>query len=1010
MEIGSHDRLQEGALSLELANGVKSYPNDDETSMETEQQRAGSGPPRHWVSGHCKVSDTQQQQPCWNSSRATNPGEPVHHAAMEDAHNLVAFSAIAGSLPPSSSSSCLVQPNTAQLYEKFNQEMGSDGAQARHTAGAPEGSCQPPEDLNTLQIALNQAKHGHKPPNCNCDGPDCPDYLEWLEKKIKLANREDQGACKMADIPQHLQPHSQQPNLQQHHPQPYPQVNGCHHLSTSYTQQQQRAHQDQVPCSKPPIPCSPQVLSIAKEKNISLQTAIAIEALTQLSGTGSQAPGSPGQAPYNSNLHHQHHTQNLPSQPPNSTGLILSSPGTHSSSPRSHSVPPGLHTSQQAPVSSEHHRPQSQGQPPHATPLPSSTSPFPGQGKHPSFSPNPQQWQQGSTKSSEKKNPWMCIKSEPQSHYAVALHSSSDPMSELKQLLGDTSGKFNSAPFKLPVTQQPRLCQNGSIQAQDNPALARIKQESDSDEHYHHTASMGHFGMANCQQQGQHYPGSPLTPGQAAISHSTQAALQHHLHYKRNLFSNHSPGFGAPGPRAPLACQNLKKWWPQMETEGLPHLAIKQEPKEPKKKKSSHGSPAIKAMSGMLTGPPLPKPKQIIIKKTKQKASMPTFLPQSQITIQKPPVLMIDRAMALTSLQPGSLPCLPLHGIPTQAAAAGLPAPAQSQVSISNPSLTSSSMVSAVSENTPTHVGPLPPAVATVAHTKLGGAGSLASSNTSTTSPLTSTSPFSTSQLPSLINIDPKYEELIRQFEAEFGDSDAPDSQPIEETATAPQPGNLAQTSPQDPSPTSPSKSQSAPLILTTQASSTPHPNDQEMEANKDESGTQSEAALSQTSTESQSEGQHEGPLHISLHQDAMLDKRQQPSLLGDTFNIPCSPLPKRMKIEASGDIAVLSTTCYSEEDTPTKDSLPCSPSLRGFLESPLRYLDSPTKTLLDTPSKDLQAEFPTCTCVGKLVCWCLFMFAHMQGDEFAVHQHTALARFRQVFNNVCTNITLLQN
>ncbi|XP_053182042.1 methylcytosine dioxygenase TET3 [Scomber japonicus] len=971
MEIGSHDRLKEGALSLELANGVSRYPNDDEASMETEQQRAGSVPPRQcWVTGHGKVSDTQQRQPCWNTSSSTTPGEPVHHADMEDAHNLVAFSAIAGSLPPSSSSSCLlVQPNTTQLYENFIRDMGAEGSQARPSAGAPEGSCQPPEDLNSLQTALSQAKHGHKPPNCNCDGPDCPDYLEWLEKKIKLAAGDDQGTCKMADAPPHSQPHLQQPHLQHHH-QSYPQVNGGHRLSTSYPQQQQGTqgpHSDKVPCPKPPIPCSPQVLSIAKEKNISLQTAIAIEALTQLSGTGPQAAGSPVQAPYNSNLHHHQHTQNLPSQPPNGTSLIPSSPGTYSSSSRSQSVPPGLHTSQQAPVPCEHHRPQSQGQPPHAAPLPSSTSPFPGQGKPPSFNPNLQQWQQGSGR--QAGNPWMCIKSEPQSHYAAAPHSSSDPMSELKQLLGDTSGKFSNAPFKLPVRQQLSLNQNGGIQVQDNPALARIKREPDSGEHYHHTASMGHYGMVNGQQQGQHYPGTPLSPGQASISHSTQAALQQHLHYKRNLFSNHSSGFGAPGPGAHMACQNLKKWWPQTEVEGLPHLAIKQEPKEPKKKKNQ-GSPVIKAMSGMLTGPPLPKPKQIIIKKTKQKASMPTFLPQTQISVQKPSVLMMERAPALTGQHISSLPPLPLHNNSTQAAVAGLPAPAQSQVSISNSSMTPSSTVSALSEDTPALMGPLPPPVATVAHAKPEEVGSLASSNTSTTAPLTSTSPSNTSQLQSLVSIDPKYEELIRQFEAEFGDSvaDVPASQPIEETATAPHLRNQFQTSPQDLSPTSISTSQTAPSILATQASSTTHPDDQEMENNKDESGTQTEATSNQAPTEIPMEEEHEGPPHGPVFQEAILDKQHQRHALEDTFSMPCSPLPKRMKIEATGDVAVLSTTCYSEEDTPTKDSLPSSPSLRGFLESPLRYLDTPTKNLLDTPSKDLQAEFPTCTCVEQIL------------------------------------------
>lgn len=882
MEIGSHDRLQEGALSLKLANGVNSYPSGDEASAEAEQQRAGSAPPRPWVSGQSKVSGTQQQQPSWNSSHGANPVQPAHRAAMEDAHNLVAFSAIAGSLPPSSSSPCIVQPNTAQLYARFSQEMGADGAQARLSAGTGEGGVQAPEDLRTLQTALNQAKHGHKPPNCDCDGPDCPDYLEWLQKKIKLASSESQGASSAADVPQQLQPHVQ------NDPQQYPQVNGGHR-PPSYPQQQQGSHLKQATCSKAPIPCSPQVLSIAKEKNISLQAAIAIEALTQLSGTGPQAPGSPGHAPYNSNFHHQHGAQNLLSRPPSGGGSIPPPAGSRSSLSRSQSVPPGPLSAHQSPLSSELHRPQSQGQPPHVTPLPSSTS-------HPGFGPNSQ------------------AKLHPSGYGAPRAGSS--PMSELKQLLGDTSGKFSSAPFKLPVTQQPRSFQNGSLQL-DNPAVARVKREPDSGEHHRHAASMASLGMANGQQQRQSYAGIPLSPGQTSISHSTQAALQQHLHYKRTLFSNHSPGFGAPGPRTAPACQNLKKWWPQGEAEGLAHLPIKQ---EPKKKKSSQGSPVMKPLSGMLPAPPLPKPKQIIIKKSKQKASMPTFLPQSQISVQKP-ALLGDRAPA-----PTGSPLL--LGDSAQAAAAGLPAPAQSQVSIST-SPTTSCIFPA---NAPAPVGPPAPPVVT------GKAQSDQSSSiTSTATSLTSTSSSSTSnsQLPSLVNVDPQYEELIRQFEAEFGESHPPQSRSVEGQDSAPEKGDLPHTSATGPTPTPPPK---------------PDPNDQ-MEVSKDESGIHGGR-----------DGTQEGSLQVCPSTEAL----QPPGTLESMFSTPGSPLPKRMKVEASGDVAVLSTTCYSEEDTPTKDSLPSSPSLRGFLESPLRYLDTPTKTLFNTPSKDLQAEFPTCTCVGK--------------------------------------------
>ncbi|XP_072290052.1 methylcytosine dioxygenase TET3 isoform X2 [Eucyclogobius newberryi] len=859
MEIGSHDRLQEGAPSLNGANGVNRYANDDEVPMEVEQQR------QVWVPGPPKVSDTQKPQN-W-TSQPNSTGESMHHADIEDARNLVAFSANAGSRPSSTSSSAPVQQNTSQLYEKFTQEMG-EGDQVGLSAAPVKGSCQVPDDLGTLQTALSQAKHGHKPPNCNCDGPDCPDYLEWLEKKIKLASNEDQAPCNKSSA-QTKQTNGNRGSFtfpQHQHQQ----------------QQQQGGNPQQVPRSKPPIPCSPQVLSIAKEKNVSLQTAIAIEALTQLSG--SQATSSPGQPHYNNNLLQN----NLQNHAPNGIGHSFS---------RSQSVPPGL----QAVQPTQDQRPQSQGPPPHAAPLRSSTSPFPGQGKPPGFNPHPQhqqQWQQG-TGQGEQRNMWMGMKSE--AHFAP--HNSQDPMSELKQLLGDNSGKFTHAPFRLPVQQQQHLNQNVNIHPQNNIPLDKIKKESDLSEHY----PMDPYGMANGQQ---HYLGTPLSPNQAAIRHSTQAALQQHLHYKRNLFSNHSPGF--PGPHAMNTCQNLKKWWPQMDPQqAMSHMAIKQEPKEPKRRKSIQGSPVMNMMGGMLTPPP-PKPKQIVIKKTKQKASVPLFMPQNQISAQKKPIF----SPLLSGLNPGALPTLPLHSGPFQAAVMP-PAPAQSQVPQSLLTQSSTNSENAINLTTKSET----------------------QSNTSTPSMSTN----QRSSLSNLMNIDPKYEDLIRQFEAEFGGSDEPGSQPVQASANSQTSQSQNQNESQGPPSTNQSKSST---------------HDQNMDAK--ESGDQSKE-----SGDSPVEEQREkAACAQSLPQEA---ERQQQPAGEDKFCMPSSPFPKRMKFESTGDISVLSTTCYSEDDTPTKD-FPASPSLKGFLESPLRYLDTPTKNLLDTPSKDLQAEFPVCNCVEQIL------------------------------------------
>ncbi|XP_061427134.1 methylcytosine dioxygenase TET3-like [Lethenteron reissneri] len=86
-----------------------------------------------------------------------------------------------------------------------------------------------------------------------------------------------------------------------------------------------------------------------------------------------------------------------------------------------------------------------------------------------------------------------------------------------------------------------------------------------------------------------------------------------------------------------------------------------------------------------------------------------------------------------------------------------------------------------------------------------------------------------------------------------------------------------------------------------------------------------------------------------------------------------------QVKVESSGPITVLSTLAASvgmdgEEDkgaTLSGNSTPAKqpPSiLSSFLESPLKYLDTPTKNILDTPTKKGQVDFPPCSCVDQII------------------------------------------
>lgn len=75
-------------------------------------------------------------------------------------------------------------------------------------------------------------------------------------------------------------------------------------------------------------------------------------------------------------------------------------------------------------------------------------------------------------------------------------------------------------------------------------------------------------------------------------------------------------------------------------------------------------------------------------------------------------------------------------------------------------------------------------------------------------------------------------------------------------------------------------------------------------------------------------------------------------------------------RVEKSGDVTVLSTpTVHLQngvledpvEETATKHTL------NSFLESPVRFLNTPTRNLLNTPSKQL-TELPSCDCVEQII------------------------------------------
>ncbi|NXS88209.1 TET1 dioxygenase, partial [Erpornis zantholeuca] len=104
---------------------------------------------------------------------------------------------------------------------------------------------------------------------------------------------------------------------------------------------------------------------------------------------------------------------------------------------------------------------------------------------------------------------------------------------------------------------------------------------------------------------------------------------------------------------------------------------------------------------------------------------------------------------------------------------------------------------------------------------------------------------------------------------------------------------------------------------------------------------------------------------------------KQQVDPKSQVLPIPCggAQVPGSAEVlrnmECVGEVTVLTSTGLGTDRTQSTGDSGCSPAkntLSSFLESPMKFLDTPTKNLIDTPTKKGQSELPTCDCVEQII------------------------------------------
>ncbi|XP_020383558.2 methylcytosine dioxygenase tet3-like isoform X1 [Rhincodon typus] len=913
MEEGSTNHVGESRLRLEMApslvNGVCSqdgHPIDVESSEWMDNQRL----PEH-TNGNNNRGTTQLLNQVRNHIKedlATTEDTVI----LDDARKLSALPETAVSIPSYNSPAQNSQPlHRINFTEKCKPEINNSSDTVNMN-----DDCPPNDDLSTLTTAWTLAKkYGKKPPNCNCDGPECPDYLEWLEKKIKAVLNEEQNGT--SQIPDKISD--------------MPVENGASTNHTPTLEEPSIFDSSDVP------QYSQNALTIAKEKNISLQTAIAIEALTQLSSTLPQ-PFLEASSQINSTS--QIGDVSSSSIEENNVALSASSDAiqdlqedlNHQQKNRHPSLQehpgqqmfPELHSQVQTPWEPLKKPAQIEA---HYIPA-TKTLPDPFN----KFTNSISTIKQMNEVSAQKRNTASAEGNMPVFNAHQPVTSINDPMTELKQLLDSN----NSNKHPLPLFRTPGLTvhEDAGVKTQQNLSLPFSNL----------VAGVEFYGMQSEQQSSQSMHQKDML--QRSKHQKTQAALQQHLHYKRNLFQMHS--------QKQNHLHDQQKWWSKHQ----PNL------KRQKQKKPVHEKKKLQPIYKQRKETQLQKTQNIqqqlfllqlqqMQQKKLQQSLQHQSLPQQKQVFGFQQMEKIQNNYEIGEHEAQLLP--QQHLLKEQELQRALQPtfevsqqkqPDNSESSITQETPTFNRSVSKETyrsqpdsflsnqniEKYPQSTQ-LTNSLSKYADEKDPHTNSISLPIQTQQNDVPAHSPHS---------FEEKIEELLKQFEAEFESGST--SQQLQFT---PQNNSASQGEPNE--------------------NQTPSTDSQFSFRNQSSDSDQSNQIL--FSRKSPYHEQHECKL-TSTNNKTNSSLQDSTKCCNDTFLTGYS---KHMKVESSGAITVLSTVYSGEniegssEGTPTK-STPLTPSLSGFLESPLKYLDTPTKSLLDTPSKKAQMEFPSCDCVEQII------------------------------------------